>query len=92
MADLKPQHSEEPQQKERDLAGHLRNTQDAAARARANLVAPKSAAVAAANAAIGDDFQLKTAYDHLKAWQIFARPGAPAPGNPGGGSETAAAH
>ena len=30
--------------------------------------------------AIGDDFQLKTAYDQLKAWNIFARPagvGAP---------------
>jgi carboxyl-terminal processing protease len=79
MADLKPQHGEEPQQKERDLAGHLRNTQDALARApqkatatvatSAKLASPPSVA-----AAIGDDFQLKTAYDHLKAWQIFARP------------------
>src|SRR5262249_42853564 len=28
MADLKPQHADEPAQKERDLQGHLRNTQD----------------------------------------------------------------
>ena len=30
--------------------------------------------MAAAYAGIGDDFQLKTAYDQLKAWNIFARP------------------
>src|SRR4051812_5114297 len=30
MADMKPQHGDEPQQKERDLQGHLRNLQDLA--------------------------------------------------------------
>jgi carboxyl-terminal processing protease len=71
MADLKPLHGDEPQQKERDLQGHLRNTQEKDA-----LKKVKSAAASqAAYAAIGDDFQLKTAYDHLKAWRIFAKPG-----------------
>jgi carboxyl-terminal processing protease len=69
LADLKPQHGEEPQQKERDLQGHLRNLQD---------VQPSRGkvknGVATAYASIGDDFQLKTAYDQLKAWNIFARP------------------
>jgi carboxyl-terminal processing protease len=69
MADLKPLRGDEPQQKERDLHGHLRNTQSTAdARMKA---APSRGS--AAYAAIGDDFQLKTAYDHLKAWQIFAQ-------------------
>ena len=72
MADLKPQRGDEPQQKERDLHGHLKNTQSTVdARARAAAAAGGRANVAA-YAAIGDDFQLKTAYDHLKAWQIFA--------------------
>jgi carboxyl-terminal processing protease len=71
MADLKPQHGDEPQQKERDLAGHLRNTQGEGAQK--SKVVPRGTLVA--YAAIGDDFQLKTAYDYLKAWQIFARPG-----------------
>jgi len=71
MADLKPQHGDEPQQKERDLAGHLRNTQaDALQKGK-----PIPRGTAIAYAGIGDDFQLKTAYDYLKAWQIFARPG-----------------
>jgi carboxyl-terminal processing protease len=70
MADLKPQHGDEPQQKERDLQGHLRNLQDAVAKA-----SPKTKwTMAQAYAGIGDDFQLKTAYDQLKAWNIFARP------------------
>jgi carboxyl-terminal processing protease len=88
LADMKPQHGEEPQQKERDLAGHLRNTQDGQAKSKA-ASGPKSAGPASAYVAIGDDFQLKTAYDHLKAWQIFARPGVP-----GGaaGQQTAAAN
>jgi carboxyl-terminal processing protease len=68
LADMKPQHGDEPAQKERDLAGHLKNNQQEAA-ARAKKVAPPGA-----YAAIGDDFQLKTAYDQLKAWQIFSRP------------------
>jgi carboxyl-terminal processing protease len=70
LADLKPQHGDEPQQKERDLAGHLRNNQmDAAQKGGKAVKAPPSA-----YGVIGDDYQLKTAYDHLKAWQIFARP------------------
>jgi carboxyl-terminal processing protease len=69
MADLKPQHGEEPQQKERDLQGHLKNLQDAMAKSKAKNV------LAQAYSVIGDDFQLKTAYDQLKAWNIFARPG-----------------
>jgi len=69
LADMKPQHGDEPQQKERDLQGHLRNLQDAAKAA----ATPKRT-LAAAYHSIGDDFQLKTAYDQLKAWNIFARP------------------
>jgi carboxyl-terminal processing protease len=86
MADLKPQHGDEPQQKERDLQGHLRNPQDP----QAALAIKKAMKGAPAYAGIGDDFQLKTAYDYLKAWQIFARPGAP--GREGGAAtQTAAA-
>lgn len=70
MADLKPQHGDEPQQKERDLFGHLRNLQDVAQRKKGK---PLPATVSAYQI-IGDDFQLKTAYDQLKAWSIFARP------------------
>ncbi|HXU68871.1 MAG TPA: S41 family peptidase [Polyangia bacterium] len=81
MADLKPQHGDEPQQKERDLQGHLKNLQDAMAKAGPQGKVAKST-MANAYAAIGDDFQLKTAYDQLKAWNIFARPaGAPIPGD-----------
>jgi carboxyl-terminal processing protease len=69
MADLKPQHGDEPIQKERDLAGHLRNTQEVAQTAK-NKTTSRNV-----YQNIGDDFQLKTAYDYLKAWQIFARPG-----------------
>jgi carboxyl-terminal processing protease len=76
MADLKPQHSDEPQQKERDLQGHLRNTQEKEA-AQHKKAARSAAPSHAAYAAIGDDFQLKTAYDHLKAWRIFAKPHVP---------------
>jgi carboxyl-terminal processing protease len=76
MADMKPQHGDEPQQKERDLQGHLRNLQDAMAKASAKT----KTTMAVAYGQIGDDFQLKTAYDQLKAWNIFARPGAPVPG------------
>ncbi|HZS41308.1 MAG TPA: S41 family peptidase [Polyangia bacterium] len=68
MADLKPQHGDEPQQKERDLQGHLRNTQQ---EAQNRPPRGKNAAIATA---IGDDYQLKTAFDYLKAWQIFSKP------------------
>ncbi|HEY2745942.1 MAG TPA: S41 family peptidase [Polyangia bacterium] len=85
MADLKPQHGDEPQQKERDLQGHLRNLQDAMAKAS---VKTKST-MATAYASIGDDFQLKTAYDQLKAWNIFARPASPKDGAPVPGQQSA---
>jgi carboxyl-terminal processing protease len=71
LADLKPQHGDEPQQKERDLQGHLRNTQDATPIDRNR---PRSRTANVASAAIGDDYQLKTAFDYLKAWQIFSKP------------------
>ncbi len=71
LADLKPQHGDEPQQKERDLQGHLRNTQEVAAQLDRKARPPQ-----ATYASIGDDYQLKTAFDYLKAWQIFARPAA----------------
>jgi carboxyl-terminal processing protease len=74
MADLHAQHDDEPVQKERDLHGHLRNNQEA--REEAKRLAQASASTPAYQA-IGDDFQLKTAFDHLKAWQIFSRPGVP---------------
>jgi carboxyl-terminal processing protease len=71
LADLKPQHGDEPVQKERDLQGHLKNNQQSAATPNKKVVPVN------AYAAIGDDFQLKTAYDQLKSWQIFARPAVP---------------
>ena len=84
MADLKPLHGEEPVQKERDLQGHLRNTQLEGLPAPGKVEGKKvTKAAASAYQVIGDDFQLKTAYDYLKAWQIFARPGVvPAIGQP----------
>jgi carboxyl-terminal processing protease len=74
MADLKPMHGDEPAQKERDLAGHLRNTQLEQVLAQSVKKGPRPGNNGG-YANIGDDFQLKTAYDYLKAWQIFARPG-----------------
>jgi carboxyl-terminal processing protease len=62
MADLKADHTDEPDKKERDLSNHLRNSQP-----------PRPAA--AGPVALGDDFQLHTALDYLKAWQIFSAPG-----------------
>ncbi len=67
LADLKPQRSEEPQQKERDLQHHLRNTQ-------LDGTDENGKKIMSVASNIGDDFQLKTAFDHLKAWQIFAKP------------------
>jgi carboxyl-terminal processing protease len=67
MADLKPDRADEPDKKERDLSGHLRNTQGT-----------KAAPAAVSNLALGpagDDFQLHTALDYLKAWQIFRASG-----------------
>ncbi|HEX2570864.1 MAG TPA: S41 family peptidase [Polyangia bacterium] len=61
LADLKPDRTDEPEKKERDLAGHLRNPQ-----------ATGQAAVTGAMAPGIDDFQLHTALDYLKAWNILA--------------------
>jgi carboxyl-terminal processing protease len=68
LADLKPDHTDEPDKKERDLAGHLRNLQGAAAR-----VASAGGPARGPN----DDYQLQTALDYLKAWQIFSSRGTP---------------
>ena len=66
LSDLRPDHTDEPEKKERDIPGHLRNP------------APPERQ-ASASPPIGDDFQLHTALDYLKAWQIFSgrmgRPG-----------------
>ena len=96
IADLRPATDGEPQQKERDLQGHLRNPDDTKPDTRLDpkpeikpdakvdpkpelKVDPKPEAKVdskqdPAYAAIGDDFQLRTAYDYLKAWRIFSQP------------------
>jgi len=73
LADLKPDHTDEPDKKERDLAGHLRNLQG-------------TAHATAAGRSPNDDFQLQTALDYLKAWQIFAARGAPSAAPPATGT------
>ncbi|MFI5289907.1 MAG: S41 family peptidase, partial [Polyangia bacterium] len=88
LADLHPESGDEPREKERDLQGHLKNTQ---ALAKEPDVVRKRV-LDAAYKSIGDDFQVKTAYDYLKAWQIFAMPtGKAAPGGPGGSQKEVAA-
>ena len=81
LADLKPDHSDEPDKKERDLVGHLKNLQGPAAVPGAagapspvQVAGPVSAPPrpAAAGHSISDDYQLQTAYDYLKAARIFA--------------------
>lgn len=67
LADLKADHSDEPDKKERDLAGHLRNSQ--------------SKPAALARVPLSDDNQLQTAFDYLKAWQIFSSLKIAAPGS-----------
>lgn len=67
---LVPQTTDEPQQRERDLQGHLKNKQADLAR-RPSGPAP-GYAVIAQHAPQGEDFQLRTAYDYLKAWGILA--------------------
>jgi carboxyl-terminal processing protease len=95
MSEVRPITADEPVQKERDLHGHLKNKQ-LVARGRAAGTAPSQVPVAsgppAGYTAIaqhvqgGEDFQLRTAYDYLKAWNLFASrlflrgQGAPRPG------------
>lgn len=68
LTDAKNTFKEEPQQKERDLNGHLRNrqknTKDAGP--------PPGYGVIAQHSPQGEDFQLRTAYDYLKTWHLFA--------------------
>jgi carboxyl-terminal processing protease len=93
IADLHPSQEGEPQQKERDLQGHLRNPDELRAatsdskpepatkpESGAGTTKPEAKADAKPSspyAAIGDDFQLRTAYDYLKAWRIFNQPARP---------------
>ncbi len=69
LADLKPQRGDEPIQKERDLHGHLKNPQPQQTEHPYDKQAKSVAYVS-----IGDDFQLKTAVDQLKAYQILSHP------------------
>ena len=78
MSEVHPVTSDEPAQKERDLHGHLKNKQREAMRGRQG--PPAGYAVIAQHAAGGEDYQLRTAYDSLKAWNIFASRVTPAPG------------
>ena len=68
LADLKPDHTDEPDKKERDLANHLRNPQPA-----------PSALPVHVHEVLRDDYQLQTAVDYLKAWQIFSLKGIAPP-------------
>ncbi len=71
LSELKPQNSEEPVQKERDLHGHLKNKQrDQIARRPSG--PPAGYAVIAQHSTGGEDYQLRTAYDYLKAWSILS--------------------
>jgi hypothetical protein len=70
MSEVRPLTAEEPAQKERDLHGHLKNKQRDAARASSG--PPPGYAVIAQHAVGGEDFQLRTAYDYLKAWTILS--------------------
>ena len=73
LADLKPDHTDEPDKKERDLANHLKNPQPPPA--------SSTPVVVHAREGTRDDYQLQTALDYLKAWQIFSAMGGP--GRPG---------
>ena len=70
MSEVKPLIGEEPAQKERDLHGHLKNKQHELSRTRSG--PPPGYGVIAAKTQAGEDFQLRTAYDYLKTWNIFA--------------------
>jgi carboxyl-terminal processing protease len=86
MSEVRPVTSDEPAQKERDLHGHLKNKQpDRPASfdrpldrlgvrdlGRGRSGPPPGYAVIAQRSQAGEDFQLRTAYDYLKAWNLFA--------------------
>ena len=68
LADGKLVVRDEPSQKERDLQGHLKNRQKQTVESGP----PPGYSVIAQHAPQGEDFQLRTAYDYLKAWHLFA--------------------
>lgn len=69
MSEVKPITTEEPEKKERDLHGHLRNPQGASPR---TTPPPPGYLAIAQHAPGGEDYQLRTAYDYLKTWNIFS--------------------
>jgi len=68
LSDGKSVVKDEPSQKERDLQGHLKNRQKPGQEAGP----PPGYSVIAQRTPQGEDFQLRTAYDYLKAWHLFA--------------------
>ena len=70
ISEMRPLTAEEPAQKERDLHGHLKNKQRDNSRVRTG--PPPGYAVINQHATGGEDFQLRTAYDYLKAWTILS--------------------
>lgn len=75
MSEVRPITADEPAQKERDLHGHLKNKQrDARGKLLTNGASgpPPGYAAIALHVQSGEDFQLRTAYDYLKAWNLFA--------------------
>ena len=71
LADLRSSHEDEPQQKERDLHGHLRGPED---RATSPTATAPAASPSSPYTIIGDDFQMRSAYDYIKTWRIFSQP------------------
>ncbi|MCS6915920.1 MAG: S41 family peptidase [Myxococcales bacterium] len=67
MSEAKPV-GDEPTQKERDLQGHLRNPRPEDPRG----APPPGYSAIAQHAPGGEDHQLRTAYDYLKSWNLFA--------------------
>lgn len=93
LSELKPQNNEEPAQKERDLHGHLKNKQRESI-ARRPSGPPPGYAVIAQHSAGGEDYQLRTAYDYLKAWSILSarllpKRSTPTPAHVAGGGTAA---
>lgn len=68
MSEVKPVLTDEPEKKERDLQGHLKNLQGDHAKPQP----PPGYAVIGQHAPGGEDYQLRTAYDYLKTWNLFA--------------------
>ena len=64
---MKPQNTEEPAQKERDLHGHLKNKQRDSIAIGVPPDLRRGTRVIAQHSTGGEDYQLRTAYDYLKA-------------------------